>query len=79
MNTYAAELDHTNTITRVIVGTAQWATEMLGGNWVDTPEKVGPGWQYVDGQIVPPGERPTVEAGDETYANLEHPTDEMLL
>lgn len=51
--TYAAELDADNIVLRVIVGTAAWATEMLGGVWVDC-EPCGPGWVWVDGEMVPP-------------------------
>jgi hypothetical protein len=58
MRTYAAELND-NTVVRVIVGTADWATANLGGLWVDTPTKCGPGWLYIDGQIVPPRPYPS--------------------
>ena len=51
--TYAAELDDNDTVVRVIVGDADWANEHLGGRWVESP-KAGPGWRYVDGEIVPP-------------------------
>jgi hypothetical protein len=54
MNTYAAELDDDNVVVRVIVGTADWATDMLGGRWVDSAEKVGAGWVWDGEQIVPP-------------------------
>jgi hypothetical protein len=53
MNTYAAELDD-NVVVRVIVGTAQWATGNLGGTWVDSPVKAGPGWTYDGTDVVPP-------------------------
>ena len=52
--TYAAELDNDAQVVRVIVGDAQWATDNLGGTWVDSPHKVGAGWAYIDGQIIPP-------------------------
>ena len=52
--TYAAELDDTDTVLQVIVGTAAWAVEMLGGRWVDTPDKCGAGWVWDGEQIVPP-------------------------
>jgi hypothetical protein len=51
---YAAELDDDNVVVRVIVGTAQWAVEHLGGVWVDPPELVGIGWTFDGEQIVPP-------------------------
>jgi hypothetical protein len=53
MRTYAAHIEH-DTITQVIVGNAAWAVEHLGGEWVDSPTKVGIGWLLVDGEIVPP-------------------------
>jgi len=51
---YAAELNDDNVVVRVIVGTAQWATDNLGGVWVDPPELVGIGWTFDGEQIVPP-------------------------
>jgi hypothetical protein len=56
--TYAAELNEQDEVIRVIVGDYQWATNNLGGRWVDTP-KCGPGWLYIDGQIVPPSPYPS--------------------
>jgi hypothetical protein len=55
---YAAHIEH-DTITQVIVGNAAWAVEHLGGQWVDSPTKVGIGWLLVDGEIVPPEPDPT--------------------
>jgi hypothetical protein len=52
--TYAAELDYNNVVVRVIVGTAAWAVDNLGGTWVDPPELVGIGWVFDGEQIVPP-------------------------
>ena len=52
--TYAAELDATDTVLRVIVGTAEWAADNLGGRWVDSAVKVGAGWLWDGTQIVPP-------------------------
>jgi hypothetical protein len=63
MKTYAAHIEH-DTVTQVIVGTAAWAVEHLGGQWVDSPTKVGIGWLLVDGEIVPP--EPDVEPDDVT-------------
>ena len=54
MSTYAAELDDTDTVARVIVGTAEWAADNLGGRWVDSAEKVGAGWVWDGEAIVPP-------------------------
>jgi hypothetical protein len=51
--TYAAHIVD-GVVADVIVGTAEWATEHLGGTWVDSPVKVGAGWAYIDGQIIPP-------------------------
>jgi hypothetical protein len=53
MKTYAAHIEH-DTVTQVIVGNAAWAVEHLGGEWVDSPVKVGIGWLLADGEIVPP-------------------------
>jgi hypothetical protein len=66
MNTYAAHIEH-DTVTQVIVGNAAWAVEHLGGQWVDSPVKVGIGWLLVDGEIVPPEPDPTdIEPDDVT-------------
>ena len=56
---YAAELDDNAQVLRVIVGTAEWATDNLGGTWVDTAVKVGAGWELVDGVIRPPAPDPS--------------------
>jgi hypothetical protein len=53
MRTYAAHIIN-GQVTEVIVGTAEWATENLGGQWVDSPVKVGIGWTLIDGVITPP-------------------------
>jgi hypothetical protein len=45
MRTYAAHIVD-NQVTEVIVGTAEWATDNLGGQWVDSPVKVGIGWTF---------------------------------
>jgi hypothetical protein len=42
MRTYAAHIIN-GEVTEVIVGTAEWATDNLGGEWVDSPVKVGIG------------------------------------
>jgi hypothetical protein len=54
MSTYAAELNDDNIVVRVIVGAAEWAADMLGGRWVDSPVKVGAGWVWDGEAIVPP-------------------------
>jgi hypothetical protein len=51
--TYAAEIVD-GTVAQVIVGTAAWAVEHLGGVWVDPPGLVGIGWTYDGTNIVPP-------------------------
>lgn len=33
-------------VQQVIVGTAQWAIENLGGQWVDSDTLVGIGWTW---------------------------------
>lgn len=53
--TYAAELDADNIVVRVIVGTAEWASDMLGGTWVDC-EPCGPGWVWDGEAMIPPPE-----------------------
>lgn len=61
MNTYAARIEN-GIVAQVIVGTAEWAIENLGGFWVDTPDKVwlGGTWNETDGflppepEVVPP-------------------------
>jgi hypothetical protein len=58
--TYAAELNDADEVVRVIVGTAEWATEMLGGRWVDTPDKCGPGWLW-DGETIAPPPAPETD------------------
>jgi hypothetical protein len=60
MNTYAALIEN-NTVTQVIVGTAEWAQSRLGGQWVNTETLVGIGWDYVDNQFV----APIVEEGED--------------
>jgi len=45
METYAAEIID-GVVTQVIVGEASWATEKLGGYWVDTNTLVGVGWTW---------------------------------
>jgi len=57
--TYAAELNDDNVVVRVIVGTAAWAVDNLGGEWVQPPELVGIGWELVDEVIRPPAPDPT--------------------
>lgn len=50
---YAAELDDTDSVVRVIVGDAEWATEMLGGRWVDSEQKLGISWRSRQRGFVP--------------------------
>ena len=47
----AAEIQN-GQVVRVIKGTVEWATDNLGGTWVDCDDlKPGSGWTYVDGQF----------------------------
>jgi hypothetical protein len=50
---YAAKVED-GIVTQVIVGDPAWAADRLGGDWLDTPHKVGVGWPVVDGTITPP-------------------------
>lgn len=43
--TYAAQIVD-GTVTQVIVGTAEWANDRLGGTWIDTDTLVGIGWTW---------------------------------
>jgi hypothetical protein len=45
METYAAEIIN-GTVNQIIVGEALWATQKLGGFWVDTDILVGIGWTW---------------------------------
>ena len=42
MNTYAGKITD-GYVTQVIVGTAKWAIDNLGGEWHDSTEKIGIG------------------------------------
>lgn len=66
---YAVEIDELNKALRIIVGTADWAVENLGGVWVDYHEKVGIGWEYYGGIFRPPSPYPSwFWAGDDWIA-----------
>ena len=43
--TYAAKVVD-GVVVQAIVGTAAWAVEHLGGEWRDSPTKVGIGWLW---------------------------------
>lgn len=58
MNGYAARIVD-GFVTQVIVGTAAWAADRLGGVWVDSPSKVGVGWQQFEGGLRPPAPFPS--------------------
>lgn len=45
MELYAAEIVD-GLVVRVIVGSSKWATENLGGVWVETTTLPGVGWTY---------------------------------
>lgn len=64
MNTYAAHIID-GQVTQVIVGTAEWATVNLGGEWVGSELKVGTGWLLVDGVLTPPP-APEIDDSDQT-------------
>ncbi len=50
---YAAEVDGDGRVVRVIVGSADWASEHLGGEWIDSDDKVGAGWETYEGGLRP--------------------------
>ncbi len=56
---YAAELNGSGRVTRVIVGSAEWATDNLGGVWIDSDDKVGAGWERYEGGLRPPAPFPS--------------------
>ena len=58
MTTYAARIED-GVVTQVIVGTAAWASDRLGGVWVDSATKVGVGWEQFDGGLRPPAPFPS--------------------
>jgi hypothetical protein len=45
MNTYAGKIED-GYVTQAIVGTAEWAIDNLGGEWVDSLDKIGIGWTW---------------------------------
>ena len=51
---YAAELNEHNEVIRIIVGSAEWASDNLGGIWTDSDEKVGAGWILFSDGLRPP-------------------------
>jgi len=51
---YAVEINSDGVVSRVIVGDAKWANEMLGGIWIDSDILVGPGWSYDGTTFEPP-------------------------
>lgn len=55
METYAALIVN-GLVEQVIVGDAIWATESLGGDWVDSDMLVGIGWLWDGHHFVPPVE-----------------------
>ena len=63
MNTYAAKVED-GTVVQVIVGTPEWATDRLGGEWAGSDSKVGIGWTYTDGTFTPPAAPEIDEAPD---------------
>ena len=57
MTRYAALVED-GLVTQVIVGSAVWAADKLGGVWVGSDVLVGIGWSYVDGSLVAPEPEP---------------------
>jgi hypothetical protein len=55
---YAAQVVD-GVVAQVIVGSAVWAAERLGGVWVGSDVLVGIGWSYVDGVVVAPEPEPS--------------------
>lgn len=58
---YAAQIVD-GVVDQVIVGTSEWATETLGGHWVDSDDKVGIGWLWDGVSFI----EPIVESTHET-------------
>ena len=50
---YCAQIDSESIVTEVIVGDSAWATENLGGTWVDVVEATD-GYEYIDDTVDPP-------------------------
>lgn len=61
---YAAQIVN-NVVDQVIVGDASWATQNLGGEWLQLETVVGVGWKYdpTTHQFIPPPPEPE-ETGD---------------
>lgn len=55
---YAAQVTD-GRVTQVIVGTAAWASDRLGGVWQDSSTKVGIGWEQFEGGLRPPAPFPS--------------------
>lgn len=64
-------------VIRSIIGTVEWATETLGGTWVDAHDiGVGPGWTYVEGEFRYPPTYPSwVWADGDWHAPVPKPTE----
>lgn len=71
MNGYAARIVD-GVVTQVIVGTAAWAADRLGGDWQDSPTKVGIGWEQHEDGLRPPSPYPSW-----TWNNGWHPPTPM--
>ena len=57
---YAAQINDDGIVTRCIVATGDWATDVLnGGMWVESATKVGSGWSLTDGEFRPPQPYPS--------------------
>jgi len=61
MSKYAAKVED-GTVTQVIRGDADWATDRLGGTWVGVEDKVGRGWEeWQPGRLRSPSPYPSWE------------------
>ena len=58
--TYACKVDN-GVVVQVLVGSASWANENLGGFWVDSESKVGLGWLWNSEYGLRPDDSESVE------------------
>lgn len=71
---YAAKVEN-GTVTQVIVGTPEWASDRLGGTWVASATKVGIGWEQHDGGLRPPAPYPSWTWDDGWHPPVPQPAD----
>ena len=74
---YAARIEN-GIVVNVLVGSAEWAADSLGGEWMDLLKKVNVGWVYSDEHgFRPPRPFPSWEwEGGEWTAPVPYPDDE---